>query len=192
MINQFKSEGCECLTALLNPPDFANFWKQCQQQGFVPKVTAIGRAILTRPDMDAVGDIGNGLCLEVWWETDPSRSSPRSPASPARAGGCLGGRGERSVQPGSGPHRRRRLRRGHRRRQAHGQSRRPGFVRGGHQGHQSPDPRRPGQVRRRPSQLRRHPAGRRPVDRQDGCVGTEDRGQLSLSRASRRPARSST
>ena len=76
LINQFKAEGCEALTALANPPDFANFWKQAKQQGFVPKVTAIGRAILTRPDMDAIGDIGNGLCLEVWWEkTHPFKSS---------------------------------------------------------------------------------------------------------------------
>ncbi len=76
LINKFKADGCECLTALLNPPDFANFWKQAKQQGFVPKVTAIGRAILTRPDMDAVGDIGNGLSLEVWWEkTHPFKSS---------------------------------------------------------------------------------------------------------------------
>jgi len=76
VINQFKAEGCECLSALLNPPDFANFWKQAKQQDWVPKVTAIGRAILTKPDMDAVGDIGNGLCNEVWWEnTHPFTSS---------------------------------------------------------------------------------------------------------------------
>jgi branched-chain amino acid transport system substrate-binding protein len=76
VINQFKSEGCECLSALMNPPDFANFWKQAKQNGFVPKVTAIGRAILTRPDMDAVGDIGEGLCNEVWWENTHPFSSP--------------------------------------------------------------------------------------------------------------------
>ncbi len=75
-INQFKSEGCECLSALLNPPDFANFWKQARQQGWVPRVTAIGRAILTRPDMNAVGDIGNGLCNEVWWENTHPFKSP--------------------------------------------------------------------------------------------------------------------
>ncbi len=76
VINQFKAAGCECLSALLNPPDFANFWKQAKQQGFVPKVTAIGRAILTRPDMDAIGDIGNGLSNEVWWEnTHPFKSA---------------------------------------------------------------------------------------------------------------------
>jgi branched-chain amino acid transport system substrate-binding protein len=76
VINKFKSDGCECFTALLNPPDFANFWKQAKQQGWVPRVTTIGRAILTRPDMDAVGDIGNGLCCEAWWEnTHPFKSS---------------------------------------------------------------------------------------------------------------------
>jgi branched-chain amino acid transport system substrate-binding protein len=76
LINRFKADGCECLTGLLNPPDFANFWKQAKQNSFVPRVTAIGRAILTRPDMDSVGDIGNGLCNEVWWEnTHPFTSS---------------------------------------------------------------------------------------------------------------------
>jgi branched-chain amino acid transport system substrate-binding protein len=76
LINKFKADGCECLSALMNPPDFANFWKQAKQSGWIPKVTAIGRAILTRPDMDAVGDIGNGLSLEVWWEkTHPFKSS---------------------------------------------------------------------------------------------------------------------
>jgi branched-chain amino acid transport system substrate-binding protein len=76
VINQFKAEGCECLVGTWTPPDFANFWKQCVQNGFSPKSTAIARAILTRPDMDAVGDIANGLCLEVWWEkTWPFTSS---------------------------------------------------------------------------------------------------------------------
>ena len=68
VINKFKAEGCECLVGTWTPPDFANFWKQAVQQGFNPKATAIARAILVRPDMDAVGDIANGLCLEVWWE----------------------------------------------------------------------------------------------------------------------------
>ncbi len=76
IINKFKAEGCECLVGTWNPPDFANFWKQCVQQGFSPKATAIARAILTRPDMDAVGDIANGLCLEVWWEKTWPFTSP--------------------------------------------------------------------------------------------------------------------
>jgi branched-chain amino acid transport system substrate-binding protein len=76
IINKYKAEGCECLVGTWNPPDFANFWKQCVQLGFNPKATAIARAILVRPDMDAVGDIGNGLCLEVWWEKTWPFKSP--------------------------------------------------------------------------------------------------------------------
>jgi branched-chain amino acid transport system substrate-binding protein len=66
-INQFKSAGCEVLTVLATPPDFANFWKQAYQQGFHPKVATVARAILVRPDMEAIGDIGAGLSNEVWW-----------------------------------------------------------------------------------------------------------------------------
>jgi branched-chain amino acid transport system substrate-binding protein len=67
VINQFKAAGCEVLTVLATPPDFANFWKQAYQQGFHPKVATIARAILVRPDMEAIGDIGAGLSNEVWW-----------------------------------------------------------------------------------------------------------------------------
>ena len=149
VINQFKAEGCECLTALLNPPDFANFWKQAKQQGCVPKVTAIGRAILTRPDMDAVGDIGNGLSNEVWWEnTHPFTSSLTGLTCQEHRRRLGTAESGHSVQPGSGSDRRRRLRRDHRRGQADGQPGRPGILRGGHQGHRSADPGRPGQVRR--------------------------------------------
>ena len=138
IINKFKAEGCECLVGTWNPPDFANFWKQCVQLGFSPKATAIARAILIRPDMDAVGDIANGLCLEVWWEKTWPFTSPvtnltcqgivdawdkaNSPANPT---------------PRPRPHRRRRIRHGGRRSQAYGQPRRPEVLRGGHQGHES-------------------------------------------------------
>jgi branched-chain amino acid transport system substrate-binding protein len=67
IINQFKSAGCEVLTVLATPPDFANFWKQAYQQSFHPKVATVARAILVRPDMEAIGDIGAGLTNEVWW-----------------------------------------------------------------------------------------------------------------------------
>ena len=109
VISQFKADGCECLLGAFNPPDFANFWKQSVQNGFSPKTTSIARAILTRPAMDAVGDIGNGLCLEVSWEkTWPYTSSltgltcqgivdaweavesgPYSPALGLTGGGCF-------------------------------------------------------------------------------------------------------
>ena len=76
LINGFKSAGCEVLTCLCTPPDFGNFWKQAKQQGFNPKMATVARAILVRPDIAAIGDIGAGLCTEVWWaSTHPFVSS---------------------------------------------------------------------------------------------------------------------
>ncbi|GAB4245100.1 MAG: ABC transporter substrate-binding protein [Thermoleophilia bacterium] len=76
IINQFKAENVEILTGLMIAPDFPNFWAQAQQQGFKPKMVTMGRAILVRPDMEAIGPTGNGLSNEVWWAAShPFKSS---------------------------------------------------------------------------------------------------------------------
>jgi branched-chain amino acid transport system substrate-binding protein len=76
IISLFKKENCEVMTGLMIAPDFPNFWSQAQQQGFNPKMVTMGRAILVRPDMEAVGPTGNGLCGEAWWaSTHPFTSS---------------------------------------------------------------------------------------------------------------------
>ena len=76
IISQFKSANCEIVTGLMIAPDFPTFWSQAQQQGFKPKMVTMGRAILVRPDMEAVGDTGQGLCTEAWWaSTHPFTSS---------------------------------------------------------------------------------------------------------------------
>ena len=179
LINKFKAEGCECLVGTWNPPDFANFWKQCVQQGFSPKATAIARAILTRPDMDAVGDIANGLCLEVWWEKTWPFTSPvtnltcqgivdagtrqsRKPYTPAL--GLTGGGGFEwstfsSVPPTSKTRSRTWM-----------PSRPPTSKHiGSHQ------------VQRPHRQLRSQPARGWPVDRQSRRLGTVCRGQFAQS-----------
>ncbi len=73
--------------------------------------------------MDAIGDIGNGLSNEVWWEnTHPFKSSLMGlhlPGDRRR----LERRSGHPVQPGPGSDRRRRFRRHHRRGQADGQPR---------------------------------------------------------------------
>ena len=77
LINQFKQQGIEIVVANLIPPDFANFWKQAHQQGFVPKVMGIGKAALFANDVAAIGgDLGVGLITEVWWTPQfPFKSS---------------------------------------------------------------------------------------------------------------------
>jgi branched-chain amino acid transport system substrate-binding protein len=67
IISQFKEANVEIVTGLMIAPDFPNFWSQAVQQGFTPKMVTMGRAILVRPDMEAIGPTGNGLCTEVWW-----------------------------------------------------------------------------------------------------------------------------
>jgi branched-chain amino acid transport system substrate-binding protein len=66
-INAFKDAGCEIVTGVVIPPDFPTFWQQARQQGFVPKVASIGKALLFPESISALGDDGIGLTSEVWW-----------------------------------------------------------------------------------------------------------------------------
>jgi branched-chain amino acid transport system substrate-binding protein len=86
IISQFKEQNCEIVTGLMIAPDFPNFWSQAQQQDFNPKMVTMGRAILVRPDMEAVGPSGNGLCGEAWWaSTHPFTSSLTGMSCPETA-----------------------------------------------------------------------------------------------------------
>jgi branched-chain amino acid transport system substrate-binding protein len=66
-IQTFKSEGCEIVCGSNTAPDFTNFWKQCIQQGYRPKLVSTGKALLFPQTLDALGPIGNGLLGEVGW-----------------------------------------------------------------------------------------------------------------------------
>jgi branched-chain amino acid transport system substrate-binding protein len=66
-ISAFKAAGCEIVTGVMIPPDFATFWSQAAQQGFKPKIVTIGKALLFPSAIDALGERGNGLSSEIWW-----------------------------------------------------------------------------------------------------------------------------
>jgi branched-chain amino acid transport system substrate-binding protein len=76
-INRWKKEKVEILLGNMIPPDFTTAWRQCHQQGFVPKVATIGKAILFPSAVGALGgDLPNGLTTEVWWSPHhPFKSS---------------------------------------------------------------------------------------------------------------------
>jgi branched-chain amino acid transport system substrate-binding protein len=75
-ISAFKEAGCEIVTGVMIPPDFATFWSQAAQQGFKPKVVTIGKALLFPSSVEALGDRGDGLTTEIWWApTYPFKSS---------------------------------------------------------------------------------------------------------------------
>jgi branched-chain amino acid transport system substrate-binding protein len=67
-ISGWKKEKVEILFANLTPPDFASAWRQCFRQGFLPKICAIGRALLFPSAVEALGGgIGLGTSTEVLW-----------------------------------------------------------------------------------------------------------------------------
>lgn len=75
-INAFKAGECEIITGVVIPPDFTTFWNQAKQQGFVPKVASIGKALLFPQAVEALGTAGHNLSSEVWWSpSHPFKSS---------------------------------------------------------------------------------------------------------------------
>jgi branched-chain amino acid transport system substrate-binding protein len=75
-ISRYKGAGCEIMTGVPIPPDFTNFWKQANQQGFVPKIASVGKALLFPSSVEALGSIGEGMSTEYWWgPTHPFTSS---------------------------------------------------------------------------------------------------------------------
>jgi len=67
-ISTWKKEKVDILSGVPIPPDWATCWRQCHQQGFVPKFATIGKALLFPAAVEAIsGDLPNGLTTEVWW-----------------------------------------------------------------------------------------------------------------------------
>lgn len=66
-INAYKDGGVELLTGTINTPDFITFWTQANQQGFKPKMATVGKALEFPDGVAAMGDLANGLTVEVWW-----------------------------------------------------------------------------------------------------------------------------
>lgn len=76
-INGFKKEKVEVVFANMAPPDFATFWRQCFQMGFLPKACTVGRATSFPSAVEALGgDLGLGTSSELpWHPAFPFKSS---------------------------------------------------------------------------------------------------------------------
>jgi branched-chain amino acid transport system substrate-binding protein len=99
-ISQFKSAGVEILTGVPIPPDFTNFWTQASQQGFVPKIASVGKALRFPASVDALGPIGEGLSTEYWWgPTQPFSSSLTDQSAGALADGYTAATENEWTQP---------------------------------------------------------------------------------------------
>ncbi|GAB1381424.1 ABC transporter substrate-binding protein [Pararhodobacter aggregans] len=63
----FRDAGCEIVTGLFAPPEWALFWRQAQQLGFRPKIATPARALLFPSGIEALGNTGEGMSTEIWW-----------------------------------------------------------------------------------------------------------------------------
>jgi branched-chain amino acid transport system substrate-binding protein len=67
IISMYKKAGCESVVGLMPSADFTNFWKQCRQASFNPKVCFITKGVLFPTAVDSLGDIADGLLCDAWW-----------------------------------------------------------------------------------------------------------------------------
>lgn len=75
-IEAFKAADVQILTGMPLPADFNRFWKQAAQLDFHPRVVSVGKALLFPSLIEALGQLGSGLTLEVWWSpSHPFNSS---------------------------------------------------------------------------------------------------------------------
>ena len=99
-ISEFKDAGAQILTGVPIPPDFTNFWQQANQQGFVPKIASVGKALLFPASVDALGDLGEGMSTEVWWTpTYPFSSSLTDQSAGELAGAYTADTEQQWTQP---------------------------------------------------------------------------------------------
>jgi branched-chain amino acid transport system substrate-binding protein len=68
-ITAFKKAGCDIICGSNNPAEFTDFWKQCYQQNFQPKLVSSGKALLFPETLAAIGPTGYGLIGEVGWHS---------------------------------------------------------------------------------------------------------------------------
>jgi branched-chain amino acid transport system substrate-binding protein len=66
-ISQFKKEGCEIQYGVMTSPELSNFWKQCLQQGYKPKLMGAAKALVAAEELNAMGPTGYGLYTSCGW-----------------------------------------------------------------------------------------------------------------------------
>lgn len=74
----FKKEGVEIFNTFPFPPDFAVFWRQAAQRGLAQqvKICQLAKAGLFAPEMEALGQLGNGLHAGAYWHRAYPFASP--------------------------------------------------------------------------------------------------------------------
>jgi branched-chain amino acid transport system substrate-binding protein len=69
-IARFRSDGVQIFTGVPGPPDFATFWRQSRQNGFLPRYAYVHKAVLFPAGVEALGELGENLLTSAWWTPD--------------------------------------------------------------------------------------------------------------------------
>jgi branched-chain amino acid transport system substrate-binding protein len=71
-ITYFRQNGVEIVNAFPFPPDFPVFWRQAAQLGLAQqvKIMQMAKAGLFAAEMEALGQLGSGLCTGAFWHKD--------------------------------------------------------------------------------------------------------------------------
>ena len=99
-IARFRSDDVQIFTGVPAPPDFATFWRQSRQNGFLPRHAYVHKAILFPAGVEALGDLGENLMTSAWWTPDvPYTSSLDGMTAKVLAEGYQQQSGRQWLQP---------------------------------------------------------------------------------------------
>jgi branched-chain amino acid transport system substrate-binding protein len=99
-IARFRSDGVQIFTGVPGPSDFATFWRQSRQNGFLPRYAYVHKAILFPAGVEALGDLGENLMTSAWWTPDvPYASTLDGMTAKALAEGYQQQSGRQWLQP---------------------------------------------------------------------------------------------
>lgn len=69
-ISAFKEADCDIILGVMNPEDFRSFWSELMETDYRPKMCTVAKSCLFEADVAKLGEQGNGLITEVWWNKD--------------------------------------------------------------------------------------------------------------------------
>ncbi len=103
-IATFIDQDCQIFNTFPLPPDFATFWKQAAQMGYVPMIAQIAKTGLFPSQIAALGDLGHGLASAAYWTPTFPYSSTFTGISAADLASGYTACDRPAVEPGPGHH----------------------------------------------------------------------------------------
>ncbi|MCH5349013.1 MAG: ABC transporter substrate-binding protein [Oscillospiraceae bacterium] len=83
LANTFKKEGIDVIAGTNIPPDFMNSYNAVISAGVEAGAVTMGKCCLLESDVNALGDLADGIMTQVWWApTNPFTSSLTGVSSP--------------------------------------------------------------------------------------------------------------